>query len=237
MNDDIDWKEREKIILKHREEAKQTKNARRNAMRVAKKHNLRKICKNCGSNEDLVLSFEDDDVSNNNPTNLYYLCNPCYQEKKTDGARKREDYSRCNKCNKIRIFAPSLFDEKPICEKCCREELIEKGVNPHMILIPVKFMKNGFPETPMGLWFEKRQMYRFNQLKEKKTPEELEQSKKFIQEFHARIINSTSKAIHENCTTEEIKSMYESLEGNDRNLFLNQLMKEDKSRLLRSIKP
>ena len=237
MNDNINSQEREKLIQKNREDVQQVKNARRNAIRVAKKYNITKICDNCGSTEECILSFKDENVINNNPTNLYYLCNPCFQEKKTKGARKKEDYAKCSKCNKIRIFAPSLFDGNPVCEKCCKEQLIENEIDPHMILIPIKFRKNGFPETPMGMWFDKRQMYRFNLSKENKTLEELEQSKKFVQEVHARFIDSAAKAIHENCTITKIKTMYDSLEGNDRSLFLNQLMKEDKTKLLQLIRP
>ena len=207
MNESYKLEEDEQVLLKRREESRQIKNAKRNAMRVAKKNNIPKICDNCGLEEECIINFRDENVINNNPANLYYLCNPCFQEKKTKGHIKKEEYAKCSKCSKIRIFAPSLFDGNPICSKCCHEQLRENGMEPHETLTPIKIRKNGFPETPISMWYDKRGIFSSNLFKENKTSEESQSIKKFLQEVHIRFGNHKPLSKNNNTISSNNKSL------------------------------
>lgn len=188
--------EEEQSLLKQREEARQIKNAKGKARKVAKKHNIPKICDNCGLDEECIINFRDEDVYNSNPDNLFYLCNPCFQEKKSNGNIKKEEYAKCTKCGKIRIFAPSLFNGKLICNKCCHEEIIEQGLSSDMILYPMMIRSLGLPETVITLWYDQRGVFSSNLFKKEKTSKESELIKKFLEDVQNRI--NTSKSISAN---------------------------------------
>lgn len=191
----------EQSLLKQREEARQIKNAKGKARKVAKKHNIPKICDNCGLDEECIINFRDKDVYNNNPENLFYLCNPCFQEKKSNGHIKKEEYAKCTKCSKIRIFAPSLFNGKSICNKCCHEEIIEQGLSSDMILYPMKIRSLGLPETVITLWYDQRGVFSSNLFKKEKTSEESKLIKKFLEDVQNRINISKSISVNDPLTT------------------------------------
>lgn len=184
--------ENEQSLLKQREEARQTKNAKGKARKVAKKHNIPKICDNCGLDEDCIINFKDEDVYNSNPENLYYLCNPCFNEKRSNGYIKKEEYAKCTKCGKIRIFAPSLFNGKSICNKCSHAEIIENKLDSHTILFPIKIRKNGNYETPISMWYDNRGLFTSNLFNEEQTDDELELIKKFLEKVQTRFSNHKS---------------------------------------------
>jgi len=84
-------------------------NARKRARRIASKLKLPKICNNCDSEEEIFLCFRDNDLQNADSKNLYYLCKSCNEVRRFPDGRKREDYTRCQICEKIRLCANSCL--------------------------------------------------------------------------------------------------------------------------------
>ncbi|MCV0372461.1 MAG: hypothetical protein K5793_02790 [Nitrosarchaeum sp.] len=208
-------------------------NARKVAKRIATKYKIPQICEKCNSDEEMILCFRDENVLNPTHTNLYYLCKPCNEIRKFSDGRKREDYTRCQICEKIRLCAPSLFDERKICEPCFHKYCKEHGIDEHEILFPVKFTPNGFPETLSHVWFYGRPKFRFK--KQEISEEEKQQREEYRKNYQKQIISQVSEFIHK-LPIEKIKEMYDQVKDDEtRKLFLEQLHPEDKEKLLKLV--
>lgn len=209
------------------EKERLSNNARKQAKRIAKKLKIQEICENCQSDEELIICFRDNNVQNADVKNLYFLCKPCNEVKKFTDGRKRDDYTRCNACQKFRLCAPSLFDSHTICETCFHSYCKNNGIDEYAVLFPVKFTPNGFPETLSRIWFYGRPKFRFKT--KEKTVEELAESDVFRKTVQSKIIFDMANHIHNTCTPEQIRKMYDDMKSDDeKKLFLEQLLPEDR---------
>ena len=206
-------------------------NARKIAKRVAIKSKTPLICEKCNSKEELILCFRDDNLQNSTTANLYFLCKPCNEIRKFPDGRKREDYTRCDKCKKFRLCAPNLFDEQKICEPCFHSYCKEHSINEHEILFPVKFTPNGFPETLNHIWFYGRPKFKFKKIEY--SDEEKKLRAEYREEYQKKIISDVANHLHDRISIVEIKKMYEQVKDEEtRKMFIEQLLPEDRNELL-----
>lgn len=205
-------------------------NARKKARRIANKLKLPEVCENCDSEEEMILCFKDNDVQNVDPKNLYFLCKPCNEVRRFPDGRKRNDYTRCDKCEKFRLCAPNLFDKQKICESCFHSYCKEHDINDHEILFPVKFTPNGFPETLSHIWFYGRPKFKFEKIEYSK--EEKKEKEQIRRDYQKSMIYEVSKYLHDNLTIGEIKKMYEQVKDEKtKKMFLEQLLQEDREKI------
>lgn len=206
-------------------------NARKVAKRIAIKSKISMICEECNSDEEMILCFRDGELQNASPTNLYFLCKPCNEVRKFPDGRKREDYTRCDMCKKIRLCAPNLFDEQKICETCFHSYCKEHKINDHEVLFPVKFTPNGFPETLSHIWFYQRPKFNFK--KKEPSDEEKKSREEFKEAYQKNIISEIANHLHDNVSIDEIKKMYDQVKDEEtQKMFLEQLLPEDRNKLL-----
>lgn len=140
--------------------SKKAKNVRRNALRIAKKLGIQRVCSICSSTEELELDHIDDNPMNNESNNLRYLCKPCHMTHHSEGFRRREDYQTCSKCNKIRVCAPSPISNELMCSACFIKQCGGLGFSQHDLVLPSKDTKHKVPMTWYAQWCAGRPKYR-----------------------------------------------------------------------------
>lgn len=214
------------------EQAKINENARKKALQILNKQNKPKVCEICNTNEEILISFRDNNLLNSAITNLYYLCRPCSEVRASTDGRKRADYTACDICKKTRLVATNLFDERKICTTCFKKCCKEKGTYQHNILIPVTFNKQGLPLTLYRVWMEKCPSFMYSE------PNLTEQEKLLMQnpaEYQKSVILKVANFIHQ-LPIEKIKEMYYQTKDNEsKTLFMQQILPEDRIRLYKMV--